>query len=367
MLPLIGALVLASLGASAALTLAARTLGRRLLLLDSPGAPGHAKVLRGVPNTGGIAIFWTVALPIALGLALARLVPDAALPDALRPHAPGLREQTPMALCVLLSMLLLHLTGLIDDRRPLGPLIKLGVMVLAAAAPAVLFDVRLLELLDARVGGPWLSIALTVAWIVLVTNAMNFMDNMDGLAAGVGLVASGLFLAAALVNGQWFVAMTLALLTGALGGFLVFNAPRRGGATIFMGDAGSLVVGYLLAILTVRTTYYQTGSGGWYALFMPLSVLAVPMYDLVTVSVIRIASGRSPLVGDQRHFSHRLRARGLSTGATLVIIAGLAGVTGIGGVLLGQVGPWQAALIGLQTVLALLVLALFEFAPGSRP
>lgn len=373
MLPVVAALLFAAFICATVLTWGVRALGRRALLLDSPGAPGHRKALRRVPNIGGVAIFWTVAIPMGVGLlfswtgsidTVASRLPWAA---ALAEHSAGLRAQAPMALCVLVCAFVLHAIGLIDDRRPLGPWAKLAVMAGAALAPALLFDVRLLELLDARVGGSWLSVVLTVGWVVVVTNAMNFLDNMDGLAAGVGAVAGGLFLVATIVNGQWFVAMTLALLVGALLGFLVFNAPRRGGATIFMGDGGSLVVGYLLGILTVRTTYYETGSGAWYALFMPLCVLAVPLYDLVTVSAVRIASGTSPFVGDQRHFSHRLRGRGLSVGQTVLVICGLAAVTGIGGVLLGQVGPWQAALIGVQTVLALVVLGVYEFAREPAP
>ncbi len=138
------------------------------------------------------------------------------------------------------------------------------------------------------------------------------MDNMDGLSAGTALVASACFLASTLLNHhheQWFVAAVLALLVGACGGFLVFNAPRPGGARIFMGDGGSLVLGFLLAFLTIRTTYIPAPAlaapsqapSAWYAVFMPLCVLAVPIYDLVSVSLIRLSRGRSPMVGDLNH------------------------------------------------------------------
>src|SRR5207253_7517226 len=96
------------------------------------------------------------------------------------------------------------------------------------------------------------SVTLTVLWIVAITNAFNFLDNMDGLSAGVAAVATTAFLITALLVGQWFVAATLALLLGALVGFLCFNFPP---ATIFMGDSGSLVIGFILAVLTVRTTF----------------------------------------------------------------------------------------------------------------
>lgn len=382
MVGLILALIPCALVLSTALTWAARAIGRRRALLDSSGAAGHAKTLRPIPNIGGVAIFWSVVAPLLAGIlainsgVASGLLEGSRFAEALALHAPGIRAQTPMALALLACLAVLHAVGLLDDRRALGVLPKLLAMLAAALVMAVGFDVRMLTLLDATVGGPWLSIVITVLWFVVITNAMNFMDNMDGLAAGVGAISGSLFLVATLINGQWFVAATIALLVGALAGFLVFNFPRKGGATIFMGDGGSLVLGFLLAFLTVRTTYIlpaaadspavQTvDSGAWYAVFMPLCVLAVPLYDLVSVSLIRLSEGRSPFVGDQRHFSHRLRARGLSPVQTLAVICGCAAITGIGGVLLSRLAPWQAALVGLQTLLTLAILALYEFASSA--
>ncbi|MEO1130056.1 MAG: MraY family glycosyltransferase [Planctomycetota bacterium] len=356
----VGALVL-----SIVLTLIVRTLGRRRVLLDSAGSEGHAKELRAVPNIGGVAIFWSIALPIGLGLGIARVWPGVAeILPAVAEHLEGIREQTPMGLALLGCLLVLHVVGLVDDRRPLGPLIKLGVMLGTALVMTWGFDARLLEMLDQHVGGSWLSIVITVLWFAAVTNAMNFIDNMDGIAAGIGVVAGSFFLAAAALGGQWFVAAALAVLVGSLLGFLLFNKPR---ATIFMGDGGSLVLGFLLAFLTVRTTYLggPLGSAG-YAVFMPLCVLAVPLYDLVAVTVIRLSQGRSPMVGDQQHLTHRLRARGLSDWQVLAVLCGGTAVTGIGGVLLGQLDGWRALLIGVQTLLVLLVLAMYEFASTRR-
>lgn len=351
---------------SAALTWLARGYGRRRMLLDSAGAAGQQKVRRAVPNIGGVAIFWSIAGPMLAGLAAVRLMPDLAarlVPEA-GEHFAGIAEQTPMALGLLGALLALHVMGLIDDRRPMGAWPKFGVMIACAAAVVTGFDVRLLTMLDAHVGGPWLSMVLTVLWFVAVTNAMNFMDNMDGLSAGVGAVASGLFLIAALINGQWFVGAALALLLGALGGFLVFNSPRRGGATIFMGDGGSLVIGFLLAFLTVRTTYVGAEGGSLYGVFMPLCVLAVPLYDLVSVVLIRLSQGRSPLVGDRQHFSHRLVAAGLSVRRAVAVNCGCTAITGIGGIMLSRATTWQAALIGVQVMLVLAVIGLYEHGKG---
>jgi len=343
-------------------------LGRRMGAMDTPGAAGHAKILRSVPNVGGVAIYLGIALPLLAGILLLNFAPAGTI-DRLAPalgpeNLERARSSSPLAIALLACLTALHVMGVVDDRRPLGPWLKLGVQVGAAAVLVVGFDVRLLTLL-----GPVASVALTVLWIVAITNAINFMDNMDGLAGGVAAIAGALFMAAALVNAQWFIAGTLALLVGSLAGFLVFNAPP---ARIFMGDGGSLVIGFLLAVLTARTTFTDPGDpgfglgGGWYGVFMPLVVLAIPLYDLVTVTTIRLRQGRSPLVGDQQHFSHRLVELGLSRRDAVLVIWGATLVTGIGGISLGRLAAWQAVLVGVQTIVVLLVIAGFERAASRR-
>ncbi len=377
MLGLVLVLAAAAAMMSCVLTWIVRAAARRRGLTDSPGVAAQVKHVRRIPNVGGIAIFWAIVGPMLAGLLALRVLGDETVGDfwpSIGPFLEGMRGQTPLAAGFAGSLLLLHLAGLIDDRRPLGPGSKLAVMFGAALVMVTGFDVRLLTFLDSYVGGQWLSISLTVIWLVAITNALNFMDNMDGLAGGVGVVAGSLFLAAALLNEQWFVAMTLALLVGALVGFLVFNFPwRRDGATIFMGDGGSLVVGFLLAFLTVRTTYIDpqgrgevaATSGAWYGVLMPVFVLAVPLYDMASVVVIRLSQGRSPFIGDRQHFSHRLLHRGLSVRQALAVICGCTAVTGISGIIVGRVAPWQAALLGGQSLIVVAILALYEHA--SRP
>lgn len=344
-------------------TAAARAVGRRRGAFDSPGAAGHVKQLRQVPNNGGIAILLAVAAPVAAGIAAVWLVDAEAwsrwLPAMTADHMARIKASTPVALAMILGMVVLFITGSIDDRRSLSPWVKLGIELAVAAVMVGWFEIRLLTML-----GFWPSVIITVIWIVVVTNAINFMDNMDGLAAGVSAIAAAIFMVACVLNRQWFIAATLALLIGGLVGFLVFNFPP---ASIFMGDRGALVIGFLLAILTVRTTYY-TGEpgyplgGGWYAGFMPLLVLAIPLYDFASVVLIRLRQGRSPFVGDQQHFSHRMVQRGLSPRGAVVVIWAATAVTGIGGISLGRLEGWQAILVGVQAALVLLMIALVEHA-----
>jgi UDP-GlcNAc:undecaprenyl-phosphate GlcNAc-1-phosphate transferase len=267
-------------------------------------------------------------------------------------------------------------------------------MLAVAAMVCVLTDSRLLTFVDSIVGGPWLSICITVLWIVVITNAFNFLDNMDGLSAGVGVICATFFLATALVGDtpQWFIAATLSLLIGALLGFLLFNFPFRprtedrnrgrvtGGASIFMGDSGSLVVGFLLAVLSVRITYVpksfwshytpalpeSVGVPGqspvpWPVFLVPLAILAIPLYDFTSVCLIRLSQGKSPFVGDLQHFSHRLVGHGLSTRSAVLVIYGCTAITGIGAIAIPHLAPWQAGLVGVQTLLVLGVLALYEW------
>lgn len=353
-----------------------RRVSLRLNALDSAGVAGQVKVeRRPIPNTGGIAIFWSFALPVAVALLAAWLVPAerwSSISPALAEHVPGLKTVIPGGLVMLACAGLLHMLGLVDDRRPLGPMLKLGAMMVIAGTAVIATDTRVLTLLDAPAGGAWLSIAISVVWVVAMVNAMNFIDNMDGLSAGVGAVAAACFMVVGVIHGQWFVAGCFALLIGSLLGFLRFNAPP---ARIFMGDGGSTVLGFLLAFLSVRLSFvppeplalsalegvmHGRGEGPLHAALTPLLVLAVPLYDFASVTTIRLSQGKSPFVGDLQHFSHRLVDRGLSRPQAVLVIWGATAITGIGGLSLASLSAWQAWLVVAQTLLMLGVIAVFE-------
>lgn len=323
--------------------------------VDKPGGRKvHAKV---TPLGGGVAIFWAFALPLLAGVVGVRFVE---FEGATKDLAGGIAASTPLLLKILGAVFAMHVLGLIDDRRALGPYSKLIGQLGITTALVLWTDLRVLTAL-----GPVASAVITVVWIAAITNAMNFLDNMDGLSAGIAAVAAAALLVTTLVIGQWFVAAALALLVGACAGFLCFNfAP----ASIFMGDSGSMVLGFLLGVLTVRTTFLPPGEdlvGGWYVLFAPVVVLAVPLYDLVVVSVLRMASGKSPLKGDTNHFSHRLVRRGMSKPGAVVCIYLITATTASAAVVLPFVHSGLAAgvLFG-QVVMMLGVIWLLERGPG---
>ena len=210
--------------------------------------------------------------------------------------------------------------------------------------------------------GELLSILITIAWFAAITNAINMLDNMDGLAGGVALIIAAIYLTATLLAGQWFVACLCAVLIGGLGGFLVHNFPT---ARLFMGDSGALLVGWLLAFISVRTTYVQMplegmACGHWYATLMPLIVMAVPLYDLSSGGWLRRRDGRGIFSADNSHFSHRLVAQGLTRRGAVMVVWLCTLATGLGGSMLHTLERWQAIVIACQTFSVLGILVALE-------
>jgi UDP-GlcNAc:undecaprenyl-phosphate/decaprenyl-phosphate GlcNAc-1-phosphate transferase len=352
----------------------ARRYARRLGLMD---VPGHRKVHTvATPRNGGIGIFWGFALPLLAGTLVVLLIsrgqtPDRVVllgfgvPEILLRHLPGMRAHMPLALLLVTSTLGIHILGLLDDKKPLGPWSKLaGQLAIAAAL------VFLGEYCDPVRGGAFRvltslgfvpSAILSILWIVALTNAFNFLDNMDGLSAGVAFICAAMFLIAAMFNHQWFVAGMLLLFMGATLGFLCFNFPP---ASIFMGDGGSMVLGFILSVLTIRTTYYDAGNPNaphhWYSVFMPLFVMAVPLYDLGIVMVLRVVKGRSPMTGDTNHFSHRLTRHGFSKRTAVLIIYAVTFATGLSAPLLARVDDASALLLAGQLLAILVVIGILE-------
>ena len=347
-----------------------RHFAARIGFVDKPG--GRKIHDNPKPLGGGVGIFCGLALPIVAGLAiLTRSSPPGFLRSSgflgpqiaahIDAYWSGARLQVPFACGILFAGAAIHLLGLWDDKKALGPMVKLFAQLLIISALVLAAQTRILTFLDDKMpGGNVVSLVLTILWIAAVTNAFNFLDNMDGLSAGVASVCTTAFLIATLSIGQWFVAAGLSLLLGAMLGFLWHNFPP---AKIFMGDGGSMLIGLILGVLTVRTTYLapdMSWQNHWYAVFAPVIVLALPLYDLIVVSIIRLMRGKSPFVGDTNHFSHRLVARGMSRRTAVLCLYLVAAATSIAAIVLPHVDGDLALLIVAQTVLILGVVALLE-------
>jgi len=313
---------------------------------------------RTVPLGGGIAIFATITTIIIAGALAIKflLVPGrlAWISKSANINPADFLGKINQLTIMLLGILILFALGLWDDKKHLGPFFKLAVQFAVAITTAAFAEIRVEFFIENKI----ITSALSAIWIVLIINAFNFLDNMDGLSAGIAVIAGSILFTAAAISGQVFVGGLTLVFIGTLLGFLVFNFPP---AKIFMGDAGSLVVGFFVALLTLRTTYYhQAQSGRWYPVLMPLVVMAVPLYDFISVTLLRISQGKSPFVGDTQHFSHRLKKHGLTDTQTVLTLYLATLCAGLGATFLYQVNLAGAILILTQTFMILAIIAIFE-------
>ena len=320
----------------------------------------HASV---IPLGGGIAIFWTMAIVLLAGIVIVKFLIAPGhldfISENIAIHTEGFLGKIPQLLIVIGCALALHLTGLWDDKKHLGPMTKLAIQFAIAATAVIAADIRVEFFIQNKL----ITSLLSTVWIVLIMNAFNFMDNMDGLSAGIAAIASSVLFWAAILSGQVFVGALAIIFIATLAGFLVFNFPP---AKIFMGDCGSLVIGFFVALLTLRTTYYTQGeSDNLFSVFMPIVVMAVPLYDFVSVTLLRISQGKSPFVGDTQHFSHRLKRRGLSDKQVALTLYLATVCTGVGAIILQRVDMAGAILVFIQTVMILVIIAILE-ASGNR-
>lgn len=302
--------------------------------------PGERKAQNSpVPYLGGVAI----VLAFAVTVLVAGLV--TAPPSGLG------------ALSAALGMgLLLALTGLLDDLRGLSPYLRLAVEVAAGvvvymSGPAIEFP-----------GPVWLDVVVTVVWVVGVTNALNLLDNMDGLSAGVASIAAVSFCVIAGLNGQFLVAALSAAVAGCAVGFLRHNFHP---AKIYMGDAGSLFLGFMLAFLAIRLNLAEAPPS--VALFVPVLVLGVALLDTTLVTFNRLRHHRSPMQGGRDHTSHRLVWLGIPVPVSVGLIYGVAGSLGFLGVLLARLDTVSGMMlvtfvltVGLASFLLLSAVPVYE-------
>lgn len=372
------AMVVGAVAPSAAIAyLCGHVVRRRAAAWGLLDQPGHRKVhSTPIPLGGGLAIWLGVVGTFGVGqlaLGVARAERETVFADGRGVFAPvlelaathldGLAEQSWRLWLLLGAGTVLMLLGLLDDRRQLDWRLRM-VVEFAVAAFIVWQGWRLTLFLDL----PWFTAALSVFWIVGLINSFNMLDNMDGLSGGVAAIACAM-LAAVLLTApdpqtqqpQLFVAGFLLVLIGALAGFLAHNLPP---ARLFMGDAGAYFIGFLIATATIMATFAARDKP--HAILAPLCVLAVPIYDTVTVVAIRLAQGRSPFEGDKNHFSHRLVELGMTKPQAVLTIYLTTATCGLGAFLLHQVNAGGAAIILLLIACVLSLIAILELTARRR-
>lgn len=288
---------------------------------------------RPIPRLGGLAIFFAFLVAAVL-----------------------LGKMNTQRVWILVGAVIIVGLGIVDDRKALGAKFKFVVQIFAAAIPVVLGGLRIEVFTNPFVFSDslyWsvgaLSIPITIVWIVAITNAVNLIDGLDGLAVGVSSIASMTMLAVALFIGEIEIAVILAALAGACVGFMPYNLNP---AEIFMGDTGSTFLGYMLATMSIQGLFKV------YALIsfaVPFLILGLPIFDTGFAMIRRVLSGRSPFSADRGHVHHRLIDMGFNQKQAVAILYVISVVLGLIAVVLTTSGELRAIFIVAAVIIILIV------------
>ena len=295
-----------------------RRLAGRLGMVDRPDA--RRVHLSPVPLLGGIAIYAGFIMALLLF---------------------GEGWVVSQAISILIGATIVSFLGIWDDRWGVRPVMKLLGQALAAGI-VILSGVQVSFLPNQA-----LNLLITFLWILGITNALNLLDNMDGLSGGVGAVAAAFFLLLAALNGQYLVASLAAALLGVCIGFLVYNFNP---ASIFMGDAGSMFLGFVLAAVGIKLRFPNHPNViTW---MIPVVVLGLPIFDTTLIVVSRLRRGINPLTNPGKdHVSHRLVSLGLSQRQAVILLYGVCCGLGLVGLLIMHAGLVPAYALGIAVFL----------------
>ena len=288
-----------------------------------------------IPRLGGLAIIFGFAVAVMC-------------------FNEGYSKQLIATLC---GALIIIAMGIVDDCKNLDAKLKFAVQIIAALIVIYFGDIRIKVFTNPNIFSDslywvlpgWFSVTVSVIWIVFITNAVNFIDGLDGLAAGVSAIMSVslVFISARL--GEYTIALIGISLMGGCFGFLPFNFNP---AKIFIGDTGSTFLGFMLATVSIQGVFKS------YAVIsfaVPLLILGLPLFDAVFAMLRRILTGKSPMVADRGHLHHRLIDMGFSQKQTVFILYAISGVLGITAVLLAENGTLRALILVICVLILLLI------------
>ncbi|MGA2029763.1 MAG: MraY family glycosyltransferase [Verrucomicrobiota bacterium] len=272
-----------------------------------------------IPLAGGLAVLTGILLPLAAGAILLKLGIVKISSANLIVH--GINRRAVELAVIAFGAIAITVLGWFDDKYELKPLPKFTGQFLIALLVAV--ACKRITLFVPSVA---FSYVITILWLLTIINAFNFIDNMNGLCAGIGAIGAFLFALIAAADGEYLVALTGFLICGALIGFLPWNFPN---ARAFLGDAGSHLVGYLLAVMAILPHFYTKQNPHPLAVLSPLLVLAVPLADLAQVVILRTLNCKPFWIGDTNHLSHRLVRAGFSQTQAVLILWLVAAMIGV--------------------------------------
>ena len=348
--------MLAGAAALLLLTPLAQKLARVLDIMDRPSGEKHKFHGHATPLLGGVAMLAGWLLILAGGIMVWSQLKSVEQAEIINRYFPGACSVLNRIIYLALGAVLAVVLGTIDDVRHLKAHWKfLGQLIVAliAAGPG---EIRISLFVEA----PWFGFAVTVFWFMMLMNAINFFDNMDGLASGTAAIALVLFTIAAGFQQQYFTAALSALGAGCALGFWFYNYTP---ASIFMGDGGSHFLGYLLAVASAGTTFFNPDiAASRLSVLIPLCILAVPIFDAATVTVVRTINGKPFWIGDHNHISHRFVRMGLSRKRAVQLVHLLCILTGLGALPMLWGSLATTAVVAVQMVLSLILITFLQYA-----
>ncbi len=326
-------------------------------ILDHPhGRKAHKEA---TPLLGGAGIFLTFHLCLLLIFLLYLFSSDfrEALPGSSMFNflGPGSIQKI---VGILVGSIIIFLLGLIDDIIALNPWIKLMGQIISAFI-LVCVGIRI----EMFYFSNWmLSSLITILWIVLMTNSLNLLDNMDGLCGGISFISALSFFFCIQPYDEFLIRVLLMIFAGSVAGFLFFNINP---AKIFMGDAGSMFCGFFLATISVLGTFHLEGTPSRVAILAPVVILSVPLFDTFSVIYLRWKNNQPIMLGDKRHFSHRLVELGMTQRQAVEFIWLVGIISGISAIFLPMLSFNLSVLIILQVLGIYILIVLLMNAPKN--
>lgn len=326
----------------------------RIGLVDIPSQQKHKNHTRIIPLMGGAAMCSAWLITILMGFLVPFLL-KANIPQYINGDISGIFITQKRIIILAIGALLITILGFLDDKYTMSAKVKFFGQFVIAAFVVTFAQIKVSLFLDSEI----VTWGITVFWILLIINAVNFFDNMDGLASGIAAIAFFFFMFIAIIFKHYFIASLSAAGLGASMGFWFFN---KHPATIFMGDSGSHFLGYTLAITGALTTYYQQGiTQTELAVFIPLFVLAIPLFDLLSVVIIRLKIHKPIYIGDNNHISHRFNKMGMTRKTSVLCVHLLAIIVSLGVLPLLWGDSHIATICLIQACIILLLVSVLQY------
>ena len=287
-----------------------------------------------MPFLGGIAIFASFVITVLLFLPLDR-----------------------STFAILMGGTVIVMSGILDDLRDLSPKVKLlfqitAAVILVLGGIKIEFITNPFSSVSTLVSIGWLSIPVTIFWIVGITNTVNLIDGLDGLAAGVAMISSISLMLVAHKFSYTEITILSAIVAGGCLGFLPFNFNP---AKIFMGDTGALFLGFILAAISIEGIMKSVAT---IAVVVPIIILGIPIFDTTFAIFRRLLNGQSIMAADKGHLHHRLLNMGFSQKKTVLLLYGISSIFGLAAVIIAKANSRQAVYLAVITFVAAIVLAI---------